>query len=200
MSESVRLIKFTNWLRKQMAKLEGFDVDVPLLMIYWYQGTSAPSNVIILDSTVAFPIDMDDQMGWDAFRFDIRNARTVASNTTLNRTFCAPKKARDAWIYAISQALLVYEKANDKARKAQANEARRVSPQPLLCRPLSPPLEEVWSGDRFVSPKGSLKRVSIAPRIGSPPTSPKSRNAKNRLAKRNSVPRNSSPQLPKPAC
>lgn len=168
------------------------------MMIYWYSGTSTPSNVIILDSTVAFPIDLDDKERWDAFRFDVRNARTVTTNSTVNRTFCAPKKARDTWIYAISQALLIYEKANDKARKAaiKVSEARRVTPQPMLCRPMSPPFEEVWSGDRFVSPgKGSPPRKS-PPRAPSPPSSPRSRNAKSRSIKR-SIPRPASPQLPK---
>ena len=176
---------------------------MPLLMIYWYQGTSSPSNVIILDSTVAFPIDMEDKLRWDAFRFDIRNARSVATNTTISRTFCAPKKARDAWIYAISQALLMYEKANDKARKAaqQASDARRVSPQPMLCRPMSPPFEEVWSGDRFVSSSNPpKKRLSSPPRMPSPPTSPKSRTTRRpatAAAAKKTVPRPGSPQLPK---
>lgn len=196
------------WARLVMATLEGFEVDVPLLMIYWYEGTSSPSNVIILDSTVAFPIDIDDKLRWDSFRFDIRNARSVASNTTMNRTFCAPKKARDAWIYAISQALLMYEKANDKARKAsaRANGARQVSPQPpMYCRQMTPPYEEVWSGDRFVSPekgatiKGSIGLSRSPPRMPStcPPTSPKSRNTRIRTTAKRSVPRPDPSQLQK---
>lgn len=153
-------------------------------MIYWYAETYTPSNVIILDSTVTFPIDMEDKERWDAFRFDIRNAKTVATNSSGNRTFCAPKKARDAWIYATSQALLVFEKENAKARKA----ARRVSPLPQMShRPTSPPLEEIWSGDRIVSPgKNSPKRngLSSPPRMASPPTSPTSHNHKSRVARR----------------
>ena len=191
-------------MASKMAKLEGFEVDVPLLMIYWNAGTSAPSNVIILDSTVAFPIDLDDKERWDAFRFDVRNARSVATNKTVNRTFCAPKKARDAWIYAISQALLIYEKENDKARKAaavQANEARRLAPQPMVCRPMNPPIDEIWSGDRFVTPvKGSLPRkgLSSPPRVPSPPGSPRSRNS---WSTKRSIPRPAAatPSPPKPS-
>jgi len=178
-----------------MAKLEGFDVDVPLLMIYWFSGSSDPSNVIILDSTVAFPVDLEDKEQWDAYRFDIRNARTVATNTEVNRTFCAPKKARDAWIYAISQALLVYEKANDKARKAAlfaSSEARRVSPQqPMQYRPKSPSFaDEAWSGERFVSPSRASptkKRTCSPPKKESPPRSPSSTRTKHVVPRANSA-------------
>lgn len=182
-----------------MARLEGYEVDVPLLMIYWYAGTSTPSNVIILDSTVAFPIDIEDKDRWDAFRFDIRNAKTVATNTSVSRTFCAPKKARDAWIYAISQALLIYEKENDKARKAAILETRRVSPLPQMShRPKSPPYEEVWSADRFASPGNNSpikKGPPSPPRMASPPTSPTSRNHKSRTTPA----QRAVPRAPKPA-
>jgi hypothetical protein len=191
-----------------MATLEGFEVDVPLLMIYWYPGTANPSNVIILDATVAVPIDMDDKEKWDAYRFEIRNAKTVSTNTAVNRTFCTTKKARDAWIYAISQALLVYEKANDKARKAAiqaSKEARRVSQLPMSCCPKSLPFDDVWSGERFISTNQNSspikKGMSTPSRMGSPPTSPTSHNARNRTtaSKHAVVPRhNSSPQLPRP--
>ena len=177
-------------------------------MIYWYPGTANPSNVIILDATVAVPIDIDDNEKWDSFRFEIRNAKTVSTNLAVYRTFCTTKKARDAWIYAISQALLVYEKANDKARKAaiQANkEARRVGPQQISCCPKSPPFDDVWSGERFISTNQNSsplkKGMSTPSRMGSPPTSPTSRNARNRstTSKLAVVPRcNSSPQLPRP--
>jgi hypothetical protein len=160
-----------------MARVDGFEVDVPLLMIYWYSGTATPSTVIVLDSTVVFPLDMDDKQSCYAYQFDIRNARTVTTNATINRCFAAPKKARDAWMYAISQALLMYEKEHDRARKAAllaSSEARRVNPLPLLSR--SPTCVEVWNGgDRFGgSPnQRSLKsRVPSPPRLESPPTSP----------------------------
>lgn len=184
-----------------MANLQGYEVDVPLLMIFWYAESSSPSNVIILDSTVAFPIDIDDKDRWDAYRFDIRNAKTVSTNTTVNRTFCAPKKARDAWIYAISNALLVYSKANDKARKAALvkNEARRIVPQ--MVRPKSPPYDDVWSSENCVAPNKRFtakKGLSSPPRLSTPPTSPMSRSPKSRTTKR-AVPRSSSPHLPKPS-
>lgn len=171
-----------------MARVEGYEVDVPLLMIYWYAETCTPSNVIILDSTIAFPIDLDDKDRWDAFQFDIRNAKTVATNTSGNRTFCAPKKARDAWIYAVSQALLVFEKENAKARKS----ARQVSPvRQLSHRPQSPPHDEIWARDHIVSPgsKNSprRKRLSSPPRMASPPTSPTSHNHKSQANRRNSA-------------
>ena len=176
---------------------------MPLLMVYWNSGTSAPSNVIILDSTVAFPIDLDDKEQWDAYRFDVRNARSVATNATVNRTFCAPKKARDAWIYAISQALLIYEKENDKARKAavQANEARRVTPhQSMGFLPTNPPFEDVWSRDRLGSSgKGCppQRRLSSPPRMPSPPISPKKRISTSWPSKRNIPKPAAAPQVPK---
>jgi len=156
-------------------------------MIYWYAGSPTPSNVIILDSTVAFSVDMEDKAAWDAFRFDIRNAKTVASNTTASRTFCAPKKARDAWIYAISQALLSFEKENAKVRKAAAT---KISPRIRLLpvshhHPNSPPrYEESWSSAAFPSGRSSpsKKGMSSPPRPGSPPTSPTSRNYKSHAA------------------
>lgn len=160
-----------------MARVDGYEVDVPLLMIYWYSATPTPSNVIVLDSTVVFPIDLEDKTSWDAYRFDIRNARTVTTNSTVNRTFTAPKKARDVWIYAISQALLMYEKANDKARKAAANQTRTMSPVPSLGQQKSSPYE-VWSRDGFVSPP----KKDPCPRTASPPKNPAPWNPKTRSA------------------
>lgn len=151
------------WCRLIMARVDGFEVDVPLLMTYWSSGSSTPSSVIILNSTVVFPIDKEDKEQWDAYQFEVRNARAVTTNSTVNRMFTAPKKARDAWIYAISQALLMYEKANDKARKAAAatataayHESQRLthslSPMLMHHRPEHPSFE-VWPrGDRPGTP------------------------------------------------
>lgn len=162
-----------------MARVDGFETDVPLLMIYWYSGLSTPSNVIVLDSTVVFPVDMDDKKHLDAFRFEIRNARTVSTNSTVNRTFAAPKKARDAWMYAISQALLMYEKANDKARKAAANEIRKVHPMPFSARPKSSSYD-VWPSSRPRNASSSnTQQCPDKPRMESKATSPLPRNPKS---------------------
>ena len=155
-----------------MARVDGYTVDVPLLMVYWYATSPTPSTVIVLDSTVVFPVDMEDKLRWDAFRFDIRNAKTVTTNTTIDRVFTAPKKARDSWMYVISQALLMYEKASAKARKESiiANEARRCSP---------PHHEEFWAGESFVTAANPLHQSPPRRRpIASPPTSPASRNSR----------------------
>jgi len=183
------------WARLVMASMQGYDIDVPLLMIYWY-AASAASTVIVLDSTVVFPVDKEDKTRWDAHRFDVRNAKVVSRHKPVNRTFAVPKKARDAWVYAISQALLMYEKENDRARKAliveTVCEAQQqhgglntvVSVHPANNNSSISPYDEVWMGDRFQPPK---RTSSMDGRLNSPPTSPRKSSPGLPLSRRRSV-------------
>ena len=99
----------------KFAKVQGYDVDVPLLLIYWYNTSTTPSSVLLLDSTVVIPIDKEPKDKWNAARFDIVHARQTENATMkTTRTFTAPRKARDTWVYAISQALLVHEKEKEE--------------------------------------------------------------------------------------
>lgn len=83
------------------------------------------------------------------------------------------------WMYVINQALLMYEKANDRARKASilANEIRRVSPPTMINN-------EVWSGERFVkTTKNTSNIIMKRPTrsiLDSPPTSPASQKKSDR--------------------
>eukprot|EP00522_Entomoneis_paludosa_P018081 CAMPEP_0172444536 /NCGR_PEP_ID=MMETSP1065-20121228/4560_1 /TAXON_ID=265537 /ORGANISM="Amphiprora paludosa, Strain CCMP125" /LENGTH=383 /DNA_ID=CAMNT_0013195107 /DNA_START=94 /DNA_END=1245 /DNA_ORIENTATION=+ len=100
-------------------------LEVPLLLLYWFPASTAVSTAIILDSTVVLGVDLDDKSRWNPFRFEVRHASTKENATlSMTRTFAAPQTARDAWVYAISQALLVYAKAKDQARKKELRGAR----------------------------------------------------------------------------
>lgn len=94
--------------------------QVPLLLLYWFPTSSTVSTAIMLDSTVVLGKDLEDKTKWNPYRFEVRHASTK-ENATLSstRTFAAPKPARDAWVYAISQALLTHAKAKDRYQKQQ---------------------------------------------------------------------------------
>ena len=106
------------WTRLVLGWVEGYgDILVPLLCISWFPQSKSISTVIVLDSTVLLSLD---QLEKDhRHRFEIRHA-TSKENSTLpeSRTFAAPtQKARDSWVFAISEALLSYSKEKAKSRK-----------------------------------------------------------------------------------
>ena len=138
------------WGRLALARTRDSDMDVPLLLVYWFPSSTSTSTAILLDSTVVIAVDIDDPERWNAYRFEIRHASTRLNETIpVTRVFTAPRKARDAWVYAISQALLTYEK--DKAKNRRRHR-RRLSPErpssehfltietrPPMSPPTSPP-------------------------------------------------------------
>ena len=165
------------WTRLVLAKVDGYDIETPLLLIYWYPSSVQASTVIVLDSTVVLAVDLEDKKRWNSHRFEIRHA-TTRENTTLpvTRTFSAPKQGRDAWVYAISQALLMHEKQKAKARKSQPSVCdssfRPISPSSMDHRPTSPSttFDEVWTGNGFVTVE---TRVPTSPPSSPPPVRPR---------------------------
>ena len=152
------------WARLCMARVQSFyqgGVDVPLLCIYWYPTSADPSTVILLDSTVVMGISAPDLADWNAFRFEIRHASTQQNETIpVTRTFAAsPRKARDAWVYSISQALLAFEKEKAAHSKLQQQAGGSLSPMRT-----SNEYNEIWTGDRFVQLESPTERnASPAP-------------------------------------
>jgi hypothetical protein len=158
------------------------------------------STVIVLHSTVVLGVDLPNKEHHNTYRFEIRHAGSKENSTiSVTRTFAASsRKARNSWVFAISEALLAYEK--EKARKRKAATIGRG-----VIRSLSPPrqagneervrspspnnqFEEAWIGDRFVSPRpsspssplnGSPRLHNRSASMGSPLLSnrPKSPNA-----------------------
>jgi hypothetical protein len=130
------------WARLVLARTPASPLQVPLLLIYRYPHSDAgsPSTVCHLDSTVIFPVDLErnensaDETGLlaDACGFEIQPAGSAPPEASAHAglvlaAFSA--SARNAWIYAISAALLAYEK--EKAYR------RRVSPKTLPRSPSS---------------------------------------------------------------
>ena len=126
------------WARLAIGYIDGYDnVEVPLLGISWYPTSTNHSTVIVLDSTVVLAVDLPNKDR--PHRLEIRHAKSsiatlskkdkhnhhpVSATSTeelpMTRTFAAPsRKARDAWVYAMSQALLSYEKDKAALRKLQ---------------------------------------------------------------------------------
>jgi hypothetical protein len=109
------------WARLAIGYIEGYDnVEVPLLGISWFPTSASYSTVIVLDSAVVLAVDLPNKD--KPHRFEVRHASTKRNNSSLpvTRTFtAASRKARDAWVYAISQALLSYEKEKAALRKVQ---------------------------------------------------------------------------------
>jgi len=106
------------WTRLALGWVEGYgDILVPLLCISWFPTSKSISTVIVLDSTVVLAMDLPEKD--HRFRFDIRHATTREnSSLPVTRTFAAPShKARDAWVFAISESLLSFSKDKAKSRK-----------------------------------------------------------------------------------
>lgn len=177
------------WARLILARVDGFDIDVPLLLIYWFPASATVSTAIVLDSTVVMPVDTEDKGRWNSFRFEIRHIPKHEYNKQplATRMFTAPRKGRDAWVYAISQALLSYEKEKDKARKtATMQMIESVSPRRSKSpdRVISPSYDDVWTGgDNF----GNAEQKKLSP--SSPPPA---------LRTRSPMQHTGSPPLPRP--
>ena len=164
----------------QLAKVEGYDVDVPLLLIYWYGSSMHPSTVIMLESTVVLATDKENN-SWNQHRFEIRHVRkSDSTQVQATRTFTVPKTERDMWVCAISQALLNLEKQKAKVRKTMpltdvdyTLSVRSRNPSQVATsdlRPRSPIYDSVWSGDQFMTVDRVTNPVR---RMGSPPSSPR---------------------------
>jgi hypothetical protein len=179
------------WARLAIGYIDGYDnVEVPLLGISWYPTSTNNSTVIVLDSTVVLAVDLPNKDR--PHRFEIRHAKSsrivtplkhnqnnnppsVTSELSITRTFsAASRKARDAWVYAISQALLSYEKEKAALRKLKLRNSsdggsnspmkqRLSSLQPLSSVNLSPnktrDYDDIWLNDRF-PPQSSLTAQS----------------------------------------
>ena len=113
------------WGRLCMAKLANQDIEVPLLLMYWYPSSQTASTAIVLDQTVVVAVDHTDPKAWNAHRFEIRHAygndddKAHRQQQHVTRTFCAAKRQeRDAWVYAMAQALLNHAKSQAIHKRA----------------------------------------------------------------------------------
>jgi hypothetical protein len=146
------------WARLCLAQVDGYgEADVPLLLIYWFPSSENASTVIVLVDTVVLAIDKHDLVEkdlWKAHRFEVRHVvKEGSEDTPVARTFAAPKKGRDAWVYEISQALLSYAKQKDLAKKIASFQASEAM-QYMQCSPtrqFNSTLSETWVADRFVN-------------------------------------------------
>lgn len=144
--------------------MDGFgEVDVPLLQIYWFRASETPSTVILLDSTVVVPVDKEEEETYYPHRFDVIHAKDDGSGTRVTRTFSVPKKGRDQWVYAITSALLKYEKDCAQARREAA------ALQDL--RPKQSSFGSILDGERF----RTISECNNSRPISPPPLSPYSR-------------------------
>mmetsp|Transcript_4602 Transcript_4602/g.6751 ORF Transcript_4602/g.6751 Transcript_4602/m.6751 type:complete len:457 (+) Transcript_4602:56-1426(+) len=157
------------WCRLVLANIPGKCQHVPLLLVSWHVSVN-PSNIIILESSVAISVDYDDVSGSDATTadnvhcFDIVSRRDSIDDTTvcrpvgtapapkkllsngkLTRTFSVPSvEERDDWVLKINQAIGNYDKSR---RMAIRQKEERLLP------PTSPVRR---------TPKGGLNGLSIA--------------------------------------
>jgi hypothetical protein len=165
------------WARLALAKVQGYDSEVPLLLIYWFPSSMSATTAIVLDSTVVLGVDLADKSLWNSSRFEIRHASTRENVTIpVTRTFAASQQSRDAWVYAISEALLNYEKEKARTRKvAVCKPVRSNFGTSSSDRPVSPRFDESWAGGHF---------AREASRPPTPPSSGRSSQASPPLPKR----------------
>ena len=159
------------WGRLCWAKVQGHGpVEVPLLLMYWYPSSAKATTAICLDSTVVVAVDAPDPKAWNAYKFEIRHALGEYTGGTqpLTRTFCAAQRAeRDAWVYAMAQALLDHAKLKQAVHGSSSRNHRSSDMTRRRPLELEPFLATVDSGARSTSPLPS--RHSGGPRARSPP-------------------------------
>lgn len=112
------------WAVLVRARVDGHDVDVPLLQIFWNATSPTPSTVITLDSAVILPETIAEtrksKPNYHPFRFKIRHVKKSVNADPafqLTRAFSCPQEGRDAWLSAMNEALLEYEKEKASARR-----------------------------------------------------------------------------------
>ena len=159
---------FCSILLIQLAQIEGEDIDIPLLLTFWDERSSLPSTVIRLDASVVLPVDHLEKN--NPHRFQILHAKSSqqsgASPDSLEtnhvtRTFAVPRTSRDAWISAISRALLLYEKdkANSKQILAQNHSFSKLNIMQTRITTIDLPKSSSTSG----SPSRNRRRSSPPP-------------------------------------
>jgi len=175
-----------------LAEVEGISVQVPLLLVFWYDFSfSEPSTIITLwdSSTVCMAVDngnANDAWNYRCFNI-IHCAKDNSSNSNI-RTFTCHN--RDKWVYEINQALYNYEKERSTIREKEvvlSSMNNSTSSLLLPLRPISPPPppNSLWSGDQYVAYDDKDKIPS------SPPISPRT-TLKKSNSNRPSLPRHPS--------
>jgi hypothetical protein len=101
------LLTFYHWFdhnhgQNQLAEVEGFDYDVPLLLIYWFPQSETPSTVISLASSIVVPLDKPDPTKWNAYQWSISS---LIDETQDTRTFTAPHRGRNEWVKVMNDAI-----------------------------------------------------------------------------------------------
>eukprot|EP00545_Synedropsis_sp_CCMP1620_P013862 CAMPEP_0119028886 /NCGR_PEP_ID=MMETSP1176-20130426/39742_1 /TAXON_ID=265551 /ORGANISM="Synedropsis recta cf, Strain CCMP1620" /LENGTH=342 /DNA_ID=CAMNT_0006985131 /DNA_START=53 /DNA_END=1084 /DNA_ORIENTATION=- len=160
------------YCRLVLAKVQGFAVEVPLLLVYWFHLSEVPSTVISLDSTVIVPLDQPEK-DHALHCFSIIYAKDEEKAT---RTFSVAQKGRDAWVSTINQALYNYEKEKSKVQKAEKAAATALSK--AVAKAAAGPIKTpgIYSGDSFVemtvsSPRSTLC-LPLSPRSSKHQSSP----------------------------
>jgi PH domain len=170
------------WARLAVGIIDGYgNVEVPMLGISWYPTSANNSTVIVLDSTVVLAVDLPNKD--KAHRFEIRHASSrLNSSLPVTRTFtAASRKARDAWVYAISQALLSYEKEKAAIRKYNPTNAPAKPPPPQVPNPRD--FEDNWMIPPGRVPEQRSSRLDkiVAPKlarhVSANPAPPRPRNS-----------------------
>lgn len=192
------------WTRLATGRIDGYgdvSVPVPMLCVSWYPNSTSNSTVIVLDSTVVLAVDLPHK-DQTQYRFEIRHASSRENaSLPVTRTFTAEsRKARDTWVYEISQALLSYEKEKALVRKhknsrssswlyrSMSNDAETSKERTNQTIDAARSFDETWMADRSTKtdrPWSSGRRLfnngtEGMPSPVSPPNTPPPRDTKRR--------------------
>lgn len=170
------------WARLALGRVQGYgEVDVPIFCVSWYRSSGLCSNVIVLDGMVVLKTDTPGTNKWHKYRFDLQHAGTSKGKNTfasLTRTFTAPsRKARDAWVYSISQELLSFEK--QRAAYLTKKDSERPLVHTLDANRLQRlTVDDGWISDQYPSERntrqsGPASRLSNFPKLPRSPNSPR---------------------------
>ena len=123
------------WAQLALTTVPGYDVDVPVLHLFWHPSFGAPSTSINLDGKIVTTSNVHDVYSFDiVFVNSKENCRSTKSMMMMNvssivnamgpwniRTFATSElKDRNEWITQINRALYDYEKRKNTSRVLKA--------------------------------------------------------------------------------
>lgn len=128
------MFRSTNWKPRWcslvMATIPDWEQEVPLLLVSW-SCTTNPTNVIILDSSIAISVDQNTTSNANEYNnnsccFDIvsrkehnNGQQSKLSNGKLTKTFSATLEQRDGWVSKINESIRMYEKSKINRQKEE---------------------------------------------------------------------------------
>uniref|UniRef100_A0A7S2R0E6 PH domain-containing protein n=1 Tax=Eucampia antarctica TaxID=49252 RepID=A0A7S2R0E6_9STRA len=161
----------SRWACLVLASVVGYEIDVPILQIFWHRASTLPSSNILLDSSVIVPLNRsgedENKIIVNKFCFDIVSTVTELDGGKVTRSFAVDDETeRNQWSSALVKETADYGKRKksiriQRARSRVGLDVRKgVKKRPTLrdsLPPVSPPTSP--SRRRMVLPTPAFSKI-----------------------------------------